>query len=109
MVGIGIYSYGIIPVIDKRWEADIFGKKLMITQINVIDALCATAVYLMWEWAECQPLLIGRNIPWLQFTDKDIYPSSQIPCEQDLYFPLLRPLMEKNMMKEEKNMMKETN
>jgi len=36
---------------------------LEITQVNVVDALSAMAVYLMGEAAECQPIVIGRNIP----------------------------------------------
>lgn len=93
VVGIGIYAYGIQTLIDKRGHKDIFGKKLEITQINVVDALSAMAVYMMGEGAECQPIVIGRNIPWIEYTDTYTFQNTTIPPEEDLYRPLLKPLM----------------
>lgn len=93
VVWIWIYSYWINPIRDERWKVDIFWRELKITQINIIDALSAMAVYLMWEWAECQPIVVWRNIPWLEYTYEDIYDNIQIPPEQDLYCSLLKPLL----------------
>jgi len=95
VVGIGIYSYGIFPILDKRGDKDIFWKKLEITQINVIDALSPMAVYLMWEWAECTPIVIWRNIPGITYTQEDSYKTCTIPPEEDLYKDFLTPLMNK--------------
>ena len=94
VVGIWIYAYGIQPLIDKRGVKDIFGKALEITQVNVVDALSAMAVYLMGEAAECQPIVIGRNIPWIEYADTYTFEATKIPPENDLYRPLLKPLME---------------
>jgi F420-0:gamma-glutamyl ligase len=94
VVGIGIYSYGFYPLRDERWAKDIFDRELKITQINIIDALSAMAVYLMGEGNECQPIVIGREIPGIQYTHDDVYPQIEIPPQQDLYYPLLKPLIE---------------
>jgi len=93
VVWIWIYSYGIVPLLDKRWCHDIFWKSLAITQINVIDSLSAMAVYLMGEADECQPIVIGRDILGLVCTDVDVYPTTKIPIEHDLYTCLLKPFM----------------
>lgn len=93
VIWIWIYAYGIQPLIDKRWTKDIFGKELVMTQINVIDALSGMAVYLMGEADECQPILIGRNIPWIEYADTYTFDSSIIPPKEDLYKDLLRPIM----------------
>ena len=89
VVGVGIYSYGITPVLDKRGKEDIFGRKLKFSTINVIDALSAMAVYLMGEADECTPMVIGRKIPHIVFTTDVEYETSIIPPEQDLFRPLL--------------------
>jgi F420-0:gamma-glutamyl ligase len=89
VVGIGMYAYGIAPLLDKRGAEDIFGRKLEISQINVVDALSAMAVYLMGEANECTPMVIGREIPNVEFTTDIAYETSIISPEQDLYKPLL--------------------
>jgi F420-0:gamma-glutamyl ligase len=94
VVGIGIFSYGIIPLRDERWAKDIFDRELKITQINIVDALSAMAVYLMWEGNQCQPIIIWRDIPDIEYTLDDLYSTTKIPPEQDLYYPILRPLVQ---------------
>lgn len=96
VVWIAIYSYGIEPLIDKRWEKDIFWKEFLFTTINVIDALAGSAVYMMWETSETQPLVIARNVPWVKFnTDENLYDELLISPEEDLYWDLMRPLTDK--------------
>jgi F420-0:gamma-glutamyl ligase len=91
VVGIAIYSYGIEPLIDKRWQKDIFWKELAITQINTIDALSWSAVFLMWEADETQPIVIARNVPNLTYnTDETLYEKMKISIEEDLYWELLK-------------------
>lgn len=96
VVWIAICSYWINPLIDKRGEKDIFWKELSITQINVIDALSASAVYMMWETNETQPIVIARNIPWVEYSIEDtLYEKMKIPPEKDLFRDLLKPLIDK--------------
>ncbi|MDR3169701.1 MAG: coenzyme F420-0:L-glutamate ligase [Candidatus Peribacteria bacterium] len=94
VVGIGTYSYGINPLIDKRGQVDLFGKVLQFSQVNVVDALSAMAVYLMGEANESTPILIGRNLPYLGFTTQKPYEQSSIAPEQDLFYPLLKNLVD---------------
>lgn len=96
VVGIGMYAYGIAPVLDKRGTKDIFGRTLEISQINVVDALSAMAVYLMGEANECTPIVIGREIPNVEFTTEVDYETSIIPPEQDLFRPLLEAFVPTN-------------
>lgn len=94
VVGIWIYSYWIIPIRDERWTKDIFWKELAITQINVVDSITSMAVYLMWEWAECQPIVIWREIPWIKYSlERGLYEKMLIEPENDLYGILLEPLI----------------
>jgi coenzyme F420-0:L-glutamate ligase/coenzyme F420-1:gamma-L-glutamate ligase len=95
VVGIGMYAYGINPLIDKRGAKDLFGRELEISQINVVDALSAMAVYLMGEANECTPLMIGREIPNIEYTTEIDYETSIIPLENDLFRPLLQVLLNK--------------
>ena len=94
VVGIGIFSYGINPLRDERWSKDIFDRELKITQINIVDALSAMAVYLMGEGNQCQPIIIWRDIPDIEYTLYDLYYTTKIPPEQDLFYPILRPLVQ---------------
>jgi coenzyme F420-0:L-glutamate ligase/coenzyme F420-1:gamma-L-glutamate ligase len=94
VVGIWIYSYWIIPLRDERWTKDIFWKELAITQVNIVDALSAMAVYLMWEWAETQPIIIGREIPWITYSyELWLYEKMVIEPQNDLFGILLEPLI----------------
>lgn len=92
-IGMGMYSYWIHPLRDERWKKDIFGKKLAMTQINTIDTISAMATYIMWEWNECQPIVIWRDIPHIEYTNTDIYEKIQIPIQEDIYYPLLKQLL----------------
>jgi F420-0:gamma-glutamyl ligase len=47
------------------------------------------AVYLMGEGNEGTPLLIGRDIPHVEYTTAFPYETSVIPSENDLFRPLL--------------------
>lgn len=60
--------------------------------MNVVDALSAMAVYLMGEADESTPLVLGRNIPHIEYTTVIGYETSVVPFEQDLFHPLLQGL-----------------
>ena len=93
VVGIGIYAYGIKALLDKRGDEDLFGKRLAITQVNVIDSLSAIAVYLMGEGNERTPILIGRDIPNIAYTAEDSYDASKVSPEEDIFRPLLHSII----------------
>lgn len=88
---IWIYSYGIVPLNDERWNKDIFWEKLKITQINVIDSLSSMAVFLMWEWSQTQPIVIWRNIPNIKYSlDETLYDKMVVSPDKDMYSILLK-------------------
>ena len=96
VVGIAMASYWIEPLNDKRGQNDIFWKKLAVTQVNIIDALAPAAVFLMWEANETQPIVIARDVPWIVYNEKkSLYDEMEIRPEEDLYWILLKPLINK--------------
>lgn len=88
--GIALYSYGFIPLIDKRGEKDLFWKRMELTQVNIPESLSSFAVFLMGETNEQTPILIARALPYIQFSRNDEYWKTLVPANQDIYFPLLR-------------------
>lgn len=90
--GISIGFYGLEPLLDRRGAADVFGKKLQYTQVNVPDALAATAVLLMGEAGERTPVVILRDVKGIKFTDKSTWHKITVSTKKDLFAPLLRNL-----------------
>lgn len=73
-------------------QKDLFGRELRMTQMNLADGLAATAVMMMGEGSECQPLAVIENAP-VAFADQSDRADLQMPLEEDLYYPLLRSFM----------------
>lgn len=69
---------------DYRGKADVFGRKLRVTQTNVADALATAAALEMGEGAERQPLCIIENAP-VVFIDKLNKRELRISPKADLY------------------------
>lgn len=90
VMGISIGFFGLRPLLDLRGQTDIFGRKLKITRVNVVDALAAFAVLLMGEAAEQTPMLVLRGVGLVKFTNRDSYSGLNIPARTDLYYPLLK-------------------
>jgi dihydrofolate synthase / folylpolyglutamate synthase len=72
---------------------DCFGHPLRITQVNVVDALAAAAVFVMGEGSEQTPLAVISDLPSVHFQEQE--PSAdelqrlRIAQEDDIYGPLL--------------------
>lgn len=92
-VGISISCFGFEPLFDYRGRPDIFGRPLEVTMSNQADAMTAAAVGLMGEGAECIPAVIIRNWPGLTFSDADHRKDFLIPPDEDIFAPLLAPLI----------------
>jgi dihydrofolate synthase / folylpolyglutamate synthase len=90
MLGVSTGFFGLEPLISYVGKRDIFGRKLRYTSINVVDALSATAVFLMGEGDERVPIVIARNVQNLRFTDRQTYRKIVIPEQNDLYYPILK-------------------
>src|ERR1051326_1723361 len=64
--GISIGFYGFKPLQDFRGQKDLFGRKLKVTQANIVDALSAVAVLRMGEGNEQTPFLILRGASFIK-------------------------------------------
>ncbi len=90
VMGISIGFFGLVPLKDYRGHKDIFGRKLKVTRANVIDSVASLAVLIMGESNERTPILVVRDMPNLQFTNKPTYKELVIPYAEDIYAPLLK-------------------
>jgi len=94
VTGITLGWCGFEPLYNYIGKPDIFGNALRITQINNLDALAASAVFMMGEGSEKTPLALLNHAPRIQFLSRP--PSIEeeekirIPLEEDLYAPLLQ-------------------
>jgi len=94
VTGVAIAWAGFEPVYDCRREKDIFGEELKITQINVPDALSASAVFVMGEGGEQTPIAVIKDAPYIRrevpkHIKEDLFNAYEIPPEEDLFYPLL--------------------
>ncbi len=80
---------GFHGVKDLRGHADIFGRPLKTTLVDVADTLASAAALLMGEADEQCPLCVIENAP-VVFTDDSTRDELKYPAENDLYTPLLK-------------------
>jgi len=93
VTGIAIAHSGFKALNDYRGRPDIFGRKLKVTQVNVMDGLAAAAVLVMGEGREQTPLAAVEDVPFVRFqqrnpTEKELQ-ELKISLAEDLYAPLL--------------------
>lgn len=89
-VGISTGFTGFEPLIDYRGKEDIFGRKMEVTQANIVDSLAAMAGLLMGESNARTPLLVIRGLKFVRFTDKNTYSKLLYPRHKDIFLPLLK-------------------
>ncbi len=88
ITGVAMAWSGFVGVSDERGKADLFGKKLAVSQIAVADNLASIAQIFFGQSAEQTPFVVCEDVP-VHFTDeKQDYRSAQIPPEDDLYAEL---------------------
>ncbi|TCT05001.1 coenzyme F420-0:L-glutamate ligase [Aquabacter spiritensis] len=63
-VGVALGLAGPPAVIDRRGEADLYGRPLQVTEIGFADAVAAAAVLVMGEGAEGCPVAVVRGQSW---------------------------------------------
>lgn len=92
--GIGIVHSGFDPVYDYVGKKDLFGRRLEVTKVNIMDALAASAVFKMGEGAEQTPIAIISDISHITFQERDPTPaeldSLKIAIDDDIYAPILK-------------------
>ncbi len=95
VTGIATGFAGFKGIRDYRGLPDIFGRALQYTTTNIADCLASAAVLVMGEGSERYPLALITDTP-VEFTNKKITSKDvAIPIEDDLYKPLLKPLIRK--------------
>ncbi len=95
VVGAALAYWGFRGIRSMIGQADIFGRKLQMTQINVADALATAATFLMGEGAERCPLAILADVP-VEFCEVIDPNELVISVEQDLYAPIYAHLLAQN-------------
>jgi dihydrofolate synthase / folylpolyglutamate synthase len=95
-VGISLSHAGFRPINDYRKMPDLFDRKLLVTQSNIVDGLAAAAVVCMGEGSEHTPVAIIRDAKFVTFIGKKIwrsrkpFSSLEVPSKEDIYAPFLR-------------------
>ncbi|MBS0184830.1 MAG: coenzyme F420-0:L-glutamate ligase [Proteobacteria bacterium] len=94
VTGIALGWCGFEPLYSYVNKPDVYGQPLCVTQINILDALAASAVFVIGEGDEQTPLALIQKAPKISFLDRP--PTSQeeqsikISLEEDLYAPLFQ-------------------
>lgn len=93
VTGKSIASCGFLPITSRIGHADLFGKPLKQTRINVADGLAASAVLVMGESDEQTPIAVIEDVPFVEFMDhpptEEQLKSWSVSIEDDLYSCLL--------------------
>ncbi len=92
IMGIGIAYYGFYPLKDYRGKKDIFGRKLKMSQTNIVDSLSAAAVYLMGEGNEQTPIAVIEDVGDVKFKRNNLTKKNplEININKDIYAPILK-------------------
>ncbi len=94
VTGFALGWCGFEPLYSYIGQADLYGRPLCVTQINIPDALATAAVFTMGEGNEQTPLALIREAPKMSFVDHPPTPeevkSVHISMQEDVYGPLLR-------------------
>ncbi|MEI8055277.1 MAG: coenzyme F420-0:L-glutamate ligase [bacterium] len=89
VTGIAIGWCGFKPIYDYTNQKDIFGRRLQVTQINLLDSLATVATLTMGEGKEQTPITIIKNAPKINFQNRaPTYKEEQAACidpEDDLF------------------------
>lgn len=95
VTGIALAWWGFNPTKSYVGSPDLFGHPLRVTHVNVADALAIAAVFTMGEGNECTPISIIQDVPHVTFNTQ-AHNRSEIAIDpnEDLYRPLLKPLLE---------------
>lgn len=93
-MSISIGLWGFHPIEHHAGKPDLFGRKLTISSTNIPDALSAGASLVTGEADECIPMTIARDVPNVRYATHDVRHEILIPPEDDIYYPLLKPVFE---------------
>lgn len=93
VTGIALSWCGFNPLYSYIGKLDLCNKPLRVTQINILDSLAVSTVFVMGEGNEQTPMAMITDAPHMTFLDrpptKKERDSILIKPEEDLYGPLL--------------------
>ena len=94
VTGIGLAHSGFSALNNYIGTEDLFGRKMKLTKVNVMDSLAASAVYAMGEGSEQTPLAVISDIPHIQFQDRNPLPEEldalYLDLDNDQYGQMLQ-------------------
>lgn len=92
-MGTALGHCGFAGLHNRIGEKDLFGHEMVMTQVNVAEALAAASVLAMGEVAEQTPLCLVEDIPQIVFQDAPLSPEEiqnlHIAIEDDVFAPIL--------------------
>lgn len=91
IVGIAVGYAGFNGLRSYRGKKDLFGRVLHFSRTDVADSLATSAVLLMGEGNECQPLAIIKDAP-VVFANKTNRKELDIDIKEDMYQPLFEKI-----------------
>lgn len=100
VVDISIGFWGINPLKDYRGSDDLFGRKLVVSQGNLVDAIAAAAGAIMGQGMEQTPIVVARGWPDLVFDPVTNYQDQfLIDPEDDIFNALLDVFYQKGVVR----------
>lgn len=91
VVGVALGYAGFKGVRNYIGHKDLFGRKLKMSRTDVADSLATSAVYLMGEGSECQPLAVITDSK-VEFRNKIDKNELKIDIKEDIYQPLFEKI-----------------
>ena len=67
--GVSLSFWGIEPLQNHIGKKDLFGREMKLERSNIIDGLASAAALVSGEVAECQPIVVARDVPDLVFAE----------------------------------------
>ncbi len=94
VTGVALAYCGFRPLHDYRGRADLFSRRLRVSQSNLADGLAAAAVLVMGEGSERTPLAVLTGVPGLRFLSRPPSATARraaltVDLDEDLYRPFL--------------------
>ncbi len=94
VTGLPISHSGFKALADLIGTPDLFGRKLRVTKVSIVDGLASSAALVMGEGAEQTPLSIITDIPFVEFQDRNPTKKEldelKISIEDDVYGSILK-------------------
>ena len=86
-VGVALGWSGFFGVKDERGSKDLFGRKLEVSTVNIVDNIVSAAEILMGQADECTPFVLVENLDKNLFTEiQQSHKSAEISKEEDLFY-----------------------